>query len=104
MSENLQILSCPFCGNSSPFTYISFNCVVLECDCGAKISGGAACVMYKRDELPEELRPHSYEPTALVIQDKDGKETPYPDHGYIGVSALAALKHCGALDKWNKRV
>ena len=97
-----ELLPCPFCGNNSPWTYISFSCVVLRCSCGAEMHNGAAKVMYQRGEVPEELLAHTYEPDALVIL-KDGKEVHYPDHGYVGVNALAAFEHAGLTDKWNAR-
>ncbi|SPZ07609.1 Uncharacterised protein [Pseudomonas luteola] len=102
MSE-IEIKPCPCCGAQLPFQHITFNCVVLRCDCGLEIRNGAAQTMYKRDELPKELEPYSYEPTGLVIKNGD-TEIKYPEHGYIGVNAIAALKHSGALDKWNRRV
>lgn len=97
-----ELLPCPFCGEGSPFTYISFSCAVLRCRCGSEMEGGAVRVMYKRDELPEELKPHSYEPTLLVMRQGD-KEIRYPDHGYVGVNAIAAFGHAGVTAKWNRR-
>lgn len=92
------------CGEKWPFTYISFNCVVLRCECGIEVKNGAAAVMYKWDEVPELLMPYTYEPTLLKIKTKEGTLKSYPDHGYIGVSALAALHYGGILQKWNNRI
>ena len=64
---------------------------------------GAVLVMYKREDLPEALKPYAYEPTLLVMKQADGSLINYPEHGYIGVDAIAAFHHSGALDKWNTR-
>lgn len=103
MKEPTPLLPCPFCGTSYPFTYISFSTAVLRCTCGATMKDSAACVMYKREELPPELKDFTYEPTALTIKKKDGTLVNYPDHGYVGINALAAFEYHGITAKWNKR-
>lgn len=99
-----DLLPCPMCGRNFPFTYISFNTAVLRCHCGVEMHKGAVTVMYKRDEIPEALKPHTYEPTCLVMKMSDGREVGYPDHGYVGVDAMAAFWHAGITKKWNSRV
>ena len=95
---------CPFCGKTNPFTYISFSCCVLRCECGASFKDSSVLVMYKRGEVPSELEPYTYEPKLLVIQDRNGNQTPYPDHGYVGINAHAAFAHAGITEKWNRRI
>lgn len=101
----MELKPCPFCGNELPWTHISFNTAVLECGCGATFRGGSAAVktLYKRDEVPENLRPYVYEPDLLTII-KDGKEVGYPEHGYVGVNVVAAFWFSGITEKWNRRV
>lgn len=99
-----ELKPCPFCGNTSPFTYITFSCAVLECKCGATLKKCAAQVMYKKDELPEALKPYAYEAELLVIRNADGSETAWPDHGYIGVNVMGAFAHAGITEHWNRRV
>lgn len=98
-----ELLPCPFCGSCVPYQYISFSCAVLRCECGAEMNGASVRVMYKRGEVPPELLPFTYEPTALVMI-LNGKEVGYPDHGYVGVNALAAFEHAGFTEKWNTRI
>ena len=100
-----ELLPCPFCGCTDVWQYITFSSVKIECrDCGAKTDKNCACVMYKRDNPPQQLvGVETYEPTLLVIQ-TGTEEIPYPDHGYVGVSALTALKAYGAVDRWNQRL
>ena len=100
---NEELKPCPFCGNLTPFTYISFACAVLECTCGVKMKGGAVKVMYKKEDLPEALKPHTYEATGLVLLKKDGEQVKWPDHGYIGVNVIEAFRHAGLLEMWNRR-
>lgn len=102
LPEAGELLPCPFCGRNFPWTYITFSCAVLRCSCGAEMHNGSVNVMYKHGEVPTALLAHTYEPTALVIL-KDGKEIPYPDHGYVGVNVLAAFAHAGLTAKWNMR-
>lgn len=99
--ENLK--PCPCCGNKHPFTYITFSCAVLRCDCGLEIHNGAVSVVYQWDEIPKELIPFSYEPTLLEIKQEDGPNKKYPDHGYIGVNVMAAFEHAGLTKIWNTR-
>jgi len=103
MKPPTELLPCPFCGHTSPWTFIHFSCAVLRCRCGAEMQDGSAQVMYQREALPPELLPFSYEPTLLVIQNQDGSRTPYPDHGYIGVNVLAAFERAGITARWNRR-
>lgn len=99
----MSLLPCPMCNASSPFTYISFNCAVLECGCGVKLKDAAVRTMYKREEVPLALERHTYEPTLLVIRNKDNVEIPYPDHGYVGVNAVEAFNLYGHTARWNRR-
>jgi hypothetical protein len=101
--EVTDLLPCPFCGDRSPFTYITFSCAVLRCSCGAEINGGAVTVMYQRGDVPDGLKSHIYEPNCLVII-RDGKEIKYPDHGYVGVNVMAAFEYAGLTAKWNNRI
>jgi hypothetical protein len=98
----MEIKPCPFCGHKYPWTFITAFVAVLRCQCGATMEDAAVRVLYKRDELPEQLKDHTYEPELLVIKDGDRK-IPYPDHGYIGVNVIAAFAHSGVLARWNAR-
>lgn len=97
-----SLLPCPMCGSPSPFTYISFTCAVLRCKCGVTLEDAAVRVMYRRADLPLALERHAYEPTLLVIRTENG-DIPYPDHGYVGVSATAAFALYGHTARWNRR-
>lgn len=100
----MELLPCPMCGNTLPFTHISFNCAALECNCGLTLKNAAVRTMYKREEVPLALERHTYEPTLLVIRSKDNIDTPYPEHGYVGVNAVAAFNLYGHTARWNRRV
>jgi hypothetical protein len=97
-----ELLPCPFCGNKSPFEYISPWTAVIRCECGIELHQGSVHVLYQRDEVPEALKAHTYEPTCLVVE-RDGKQLPYPDHGYVGVNVMAAFEFAGLTEKWNRR-
>jgi len=103
MSAEPEIKPCPFCGNCSPFTYITVFTAVIECDCGATLRKNSATVLYKLDEVPNELSDHTYDAKLLVMRQHDGTSKEWPDHGYVGVNALAALEYSGALGRWNAR-
>jgi hypothetical protein len=100
----MDLLPCPMCGSSSPFTHITFSCAVLRCNCGVSLDGASVRTMYKREDVPLALERHTYEPILLVMRNKDGVETPYPDHGYVGVNAIEAFNLYGHLARWNRRV
>lgn len=97
-----SIKPCPFCGNKNTLRYLSPFIAYIGCD-ECDITMGFARVLYKRDELPEELKEYQYEPKLLSIIGEDGVLRDYPEHGYVGVSAVAALDHAGVLEKWNRR-
>jgi hypothetical protein len=102
LSELSDIKPCPFCGNKMPFSYYNPSTAYLGCDdCG--INFGSAQVLYKIDELPEELKGLEYEADALVIIEKDGTRTKYPEHNRVGINCVIAFDHKGILSKWNKR-
>ena len=102
LSELSDINPCPFCGNKMPFGYYNPSTAYLGCDnCG--INFGSAQVIYKRDELPEELKGLEYEADALVIIEEDGTETKYPEHNRVGINCVTAFDHKGILSKWNNR-
>ena len=104
MSEPTELKPCPFCGNTSPFTYISYDIAVLRCSCGVKLEHCSARVMYLRNEVPPELLPFTYEPTLLVMVKADGTSIPYPDHNLVGIHVMAAFEHAGLTAIWNRRV
>lgn len=101
---NEEILPCPFCGCTNVWGYISCFTVQLKCrECGAHTKGNCATVIYKKNNPPSQLiGVETYEPDALTIKEGD-KEIAYPEHGYVGVNAMLALKAYGAIDRWNKR-
>lgn len=102
LSELSDIKPCPFCGNKMPFSYYNPSTAYLGCDnCG--INFGSAQVIYKRDELPEELKGLEYEADALVIIEEDGTKTKYPEHNRVGINCVIAFDHKGILSKWNNR-
>jgi len=97
-----DIKPCPFCGNEMPFSYYNPSTAYLGCDsCG--INFGSVQVLYKRDELPKELKGLEYEADALVIIESDGTRTSYPEHNRVGINCVIAFDHKGILSKWNKR-
>jgi hypothetical protein len=98
LSKLSDIKPCPYCGNEMPVFYRGF-IAYLGCDrCGVIIGG--ARVIYKRDELPEDLKGLEYEADALTIID-DGQKIPYPEHNRVGINCVIALDHKGLLSKWN---
>ena len=100
----LKIKPCPFCGNDLPFEYISIWTVYIHCRCGIQLKDSGARVLYKKGDCPKELiGVQTYEATALIMK-IDGKEVKYPEHNYVGVSALVALQAYGHLERWNKRI
>ena len=102
LSELSDIKPCPFCGNKMPFSYYNASTAYLGCDnCG--INFGSAQVIYKRDELPQELKGLEYEADALEIVEEDGTRTKYPEHNMVGINCVIAFDHKGILAKWNKR-
>ncbi len=102
LSELSDIKPCPFCGNKLPFSYYNPSTAYLGCNkCG--INFGSAKVLYKRDELPEELKGLEYEANALVVTEEDGTKVPYPEHNRVGINCVIAFDHKGILSKWNKR-
>ncbi len=101
LSDLSDIKPCPFCGNKMPFGYYNPSIAYLGCDkCG--ISFGSAKVIYKRSELPEDLKGLEYEASALIIIE-DGKEIHYPEHDMVGINCVIAFDHKGILSKWNNR-
>ena len=73
LSELSDIKPCPFCGNKMPFSYYNASTAYLGCDnCG--INFGSAQVIYKRDELPQELKGLEYEADALEIVEEEFKK------------------------------
>lgn len=101
-----EIKPCPMCGCDKVLCYPNAFYVYIECrNCGLNLKNSSAEILYKRDSCPDKLiGVQTYEPTLLVIRDKDGNDTKYPDHGYVGVSAIDALKAYGHLDRWNRRI
>lgn len=99
-----ELKPCPFCGNEFPVEYITWDAAVLKCKCGATFEHAAVRVMYKKDELPKELEPYTYEPTLLYLRTKDGKLIPATELGYVGVNVMAAFWFAGITQKWNRRV
>jgi len=102
LSELSDIKPCPFCGNKIPFGYYNAFTAYLGCDaCG--VNFGSAQVIYKRDELPAELKGLEYEADALIVIEKGGKELKYPEHNRVGINCVTAFDYKGILDKWNAR-
>lgn len=102
LSELSDIKPCLFCGNKMPFSYYNPSTAYLGCDdCG--VNFGSAKVLYKRDELPEELEGLEYEADALEIIEEDGTRTKYPEHNRVGINCVIAFDHKGILSKWNRR-
>lgn len=100
-SDSCEIKPCPFCGNLSPFGYHNPFIAYLGCN-NCEIYFGSVKVIYKKDELPQELKEYTYEPKMLSIE-KDGKTIDYPEHNMVGVNAIAAFNNAGILEKWNNR-
>lgn len=102
LSELSDIKPCPFCGNKMPFGYYNPSTAYLGCDkCGVKF--GSVQVIYKRNELPEDLKGLEYEANALEIIEEDGTITKYPEHDRVGINCVIAFDHKGILSKWNTR-
>ena len=102
LSDLSDIKPCPFCGNKIPFSYYNASTAYLGCD-NCRINFGSAQVIYKRDELPQELKGLEYEADALEIVEEDGTITKYPEHNMVGINCVIAFDHKGILSKWNKR-
>lgn len=102
MNKPTELLPCPMCGHRSPFTYITFSTAVLRCSCGVTMEHAAVRVMYERHSVPEALKPYTYEATLLQIQDR-GRLLSHPEHGFIGVNAMAAFEYEGVTARWNRR-
>ena len=102
LSDLSDIKPCPFCGNKMPFSYYNAFTAYLGCD-NCRINFGSAQVIYKRDELPQELKGLEYEADALEIVEEDGTITKYPEHNMVGINCVIAFDHKGILSKWNKR-
>lgn len=100
-----ELKPCPFCGCKDVWNFAGLFHVYVECaDCGATLNNSSACVLYHRDRIPEKLiGVETYEATALAMKQKDGTVLNYPDHGYVGVNVLLALKAYGVTDRWNAR-
>jgi len=102
LSELSDIKPCPFCGNKMPFSYYNVFTAYLGCDaCG--INFGSAQVVYKRNELPEDLKGLEYEADALEVIEENGTRTKYPEHNRVGINCVIAFDHKGILAKWNAR-
>lgn len=102
LSELSDIKPCPFCGKQHPFGYYNAFTAYLGCDnCGVKF--GSVRVLYKKDELPEELKGLERPADALIIRQEDGTELPFPEHGYYSINCVIAFDHAGILLKWNRR-
>jgi hypothetical protein len=102
--QSTELKPCPFCGNERPYTYISVSCAVLRCQCGATMEKASAQVLYKRSDVPDDLKPYIYEANALSMKQPDGSVLGYPEHGYVGINVLAAFEHAGITERWNRRV
>lgn len=101
--SNLEIKPCPLCGKKYPWRWICADTVILECDCGCTLKKASAKILYKKEELPEELKEHSYVPDALAFRQSDGTTKLAGELGYVGVSIPAALHHAGIAKVWNVR-
>lgn len=102
---NEDLLPCPFCGEKFPFTYISYNCCVLECKCGIGIAGckGGVTVVYdSMDAVPEELKPYARPASGLAFKDGD-RIVEWEEHGKVGLSCMRAFEHAGLTKIWNNR-
>jgi len=97
---NYDILKpCPFCGGTDLIRPLDITTIVLRCtNCGATIENRYATILFSKEDLPLELKPHSYSPNNLVIDGKSASES-----GYIGVEVTASLKYYGVVKDWNKR-
>lgn len=106
-TEPAEILPCPCCGNTCPWTFLTYSCCVLRCDCGIELNGAVVRAVYKKTPgpecIPDELLPFAKPADALRIRSQGGALVDYPEHGYYSVSVVESFRHFGFLDKWNRR-
>ena len=102
---------CKHCGNTMPWTWITYSCCVLRCSCGIELHAASVRGVYKKvalydgdpELLPPEIEQYANPADGLTIIERGtGREISWPEHGYWSVPVDRSFEHFGHAAKWNR--